>query len=152
MHRYTATVSWSRGDAPFTDMKYSRAHRWAFDGGVEVPASSSPQHVRVPFSDPSAVDPEEAFVAACSSCHLLSFLWVVARRGFTVDGYHDEAEGTMGRNAEGREAITHVALRPRITWVGDAPDAATIAAMHHEAHDVCYIANSVRTEIVVEAV
>lgn len=150
MHRYTATVAWSRGDAPFTDLRYSRAHRWRFDGGADVPASSSPLHVRTPLSDPAGVDPEEAFVAAASSCHMLTFLWVAARRGFTVDAYVDDAEGIMGRNAEGREAITRIALRPRITWSGDAPDQATLDALHHEAHEGCYIANSVRSEIVVE--
>lgn len=148
-HRYVATTSWTRDGASFTDLRYSRAHRWTFDGGVEVPASSSPLHVKVPFSDPAAVDPEEAFVAAVSSCHLLTFLFVAARRGFTVDAYHDAAEGLMGRNAEGREAMLRVTLRPRITWAGAAPDEATVAAMHHEAHQECYIANSIRTEVVV---
>lgn len=151
MHRYTATIAWSRGDAPFTDLRYSRAHRWRFDGGADVPASASPQIVRLPFSDPAGVDPEEAFVAAASSCHMLVFLSIVARRGFAVDAYVDEAEGIMERNADGREAITRIALRPRITWHGDAPDQATLDALHHEAHEQCYIANSIRSEVVVEA-
>jgi organic hydroperoxide reductase OsmC/OhrA len=151
MHRYTAVTTWAREGAPFTDLRYSRAHRWKFDGGVELTGSSSPLHVRVPFSDPSGVDPEEALVAALSSCHLLSFLYVAAKRGFVVDSYVDEAEGVMGENAEGRQAITRVVLRPRVTYVND-PDAETEAAMHHQAHDDCYISNSVRSEVVVEPV
>jgi organic hydroperoxide reductase OsmC/OhrA len=151
MHRYTATVTWTRGTAPFTDLRYSRAHRWQFDGGLDVLASSSPQHVRIPLSDPAGVDPEEAFVAALSSCHLLTFLYIAAKRGFTVDAYADDAEGVMGENAQGRLAITRVVLRPRVTYVS-APDAATEAAMHHQAHEECYIANSVRTDVLVEPV
>ena len=151
MHRYTATIAWSRGDAAFTDLRYSRAHRWRFDGGADVPASASPQVVRVPFSDPAGVDPEEALVAAASSCHMLVFHSLAARRGLAVDAYVDEAEGIMERNADGREAITRIVLRPRITWRGDVPDPATLDALHHEAHEGCYIANSVRSEIVVEA-
>ena len=151
MHRYTATTSWSREGAPFTDLRYSRAHRWRFDGGLDLPASSSPQHVRVPMSNPAGVDPEEAFVASLSSCHMLSFLYVAAKRGIVVDEYVDEAEGVMDRNDEGRLAITRVVLRPRVTYAS-TPDAATEAALHHQAHEDCYIANSVRTEVVVEPV
>jgi organic hydroperoxide reductase OsmC/OhrA len=151
MHRYTATTTWSRDGAPFTDLRYSRAHRWKFDGGVDLLGSSSPHHVRVPLSDPAGVDPEEAFVAALSSCHLLSFLYVAAKRGFVVDSYVDEAEGEMGELEKGRLAVTRVVLRPRVTYVSP-PDSATEAAMHHQAHEDCYIANSVRTEVLVEPV
>jgi organic hydroperoxide reductase OsmC/OhrA len=151
MHRYTATTTWSRDGAPFTDLRYSRAHRWKFDGGVDLLGSSSPQHVRVPLSDPAGVDPEEAFVAALSSCHLLSFLYVAAKRGFVVDSYVDEAEGVMSEIEKGRLAVTRVVLRPRVTYA-TPPDDETEAAMHHQAHDDCYIANSVRTEVVVEPV
>lgn len=151
MHRYTATTTWSRDDAPFTDLRYSRAHRWKFDGGVDLLGSSSPQHVRVPLSDPAGVDPEEAFVAALSSCHLLTFLYIAAKRGFVVDSYEDEAEGFMGDIGDGRLAVTRVVLRPRVRYV-TPPDAATDAAMHHQAHEDCYISNSVRTEVVVEPV
>ena len=151
MARYTATVTWERGDARFTDSRYSRAHRWRFDGGAEVPASASPLHVPVPLADAGGVDPEEAFVAALSSCHMLWFLAIAAKRGLVVDGYADEAEGTMARDDRGRLAMTRVVLRPRVRYVGQAPDEATEAAIHHESHEACYIANSVRTEVVVEA-
>ena len=151
MHRYTATTIWSREGAPFTDLKYSRAHRWTFDGGVDIPASSSPLHVRIPFSDPAGVDPEEAFVAALSSCHLLSFLYAAAKRGIVVESYVDDAEGVMDKNEQGRLAITRVVLRPRVTYA-TAPDAETESALHHQAHEDCYIANSVRTEVLVEPV
>jgi organic hydroperoxide reductase OsmC/OhrA len=149
-HVYTATIAWERGDEPFTDQRYSRAHRWTFDGGAEVAASSSPQVVRTPMSDPSAVDPEEAFVAALSSCHMLFFLSLAARDGFVVARYEDEALGTMGRDEKGRQAMTAVTLRPRVEYSGDAPDAAAERALHHGAHDLCYLANSVTTEILVE--
>jgi organic hydroperoxide reductase OsmC/OhrA len=151
MHRYTATTTWSRDGAPFIDLKYSRAHRLKFDGGVDILASSSPQHVRIPFSDPAGVDPEEAFVASLSSCHLLSFLYVAAKRGIVVESYVDDAEGMMDRNEDGRLAITRVVLRPRVTYEV-APDAETEAALHHQAHEDCYIANSVRAEVLVEPV
>jgi organic hydroperoxide reductase OsmC/OhrA len=149
MPNYTATITWDRDDAPFTDQRYSRAHRWRFDGGLEVPASASPHHVRVPLSDPAAVDPEEAFVASLSSCHMLYFLYVAARRGIVVERYEDEAEGTMHENDEGRQAITRVVLRPSVAY-GSAVDVDTDASMHHEAHELCYLANSVRSEIVME--
>jgi organic hydroperoxide reductase OsmC/OhrA len=151
MHRYTATTTWARDGAPFTDLRYSRAHRWKFDGGVDLLGSASPLHVRVPFSDPAGVDPEEAFVASISSCHLLSFLYVAAKRGVVVESYVDDAEGVMSENAEGRLAVTRVVLRPRVTYA-TPPDASEEAAMHHQAHDDCYIANSVRTEVLVEPV
>jgi organic hydroperoxide reductase OsmC/OhrA len=149
MH-YTATVEWSRGDAPFVDQRYSRVHRIRFDGGIDVPGSSSPHVVREPYSDAAAVDPEEAFVASLASCHLLWFLSIAAGRGFVVDSYVDEASGTMARNAERKLAMTEVTLRPRVRFAGTAPDVATHEAMHHEAHDECFIANSVRTQVRVE--
>ncbi|HEV7991921.1 MAG TPA: OsmC family protein, partial [Gemmatimonadaceae bacterium] len=151
MHRYTATTTWSRDGAAFADLRYNRAHRWKFDGGLDLLASSSPQHVRVPMSDPAGVDPEEALVASLSSCHMLSFLYVAAKRGIVVDSYVDDAEGVMDRNEEGRLAITRVVLRPRVVYA-TPPDSATEAALHHQAHEDCYIANSVRTEVVVEPV
>lgn len=151
MHRYTASVAWQRGDAAFTDNRYSRRHVWRFDGGAEVAGSSSPLSVPLPYSDPAAVDPEEAFVASISSCHMLWFLGLAAKAGFRVDAYEDEAEGFMEKNEEGRVAVTRVTLRPRAAF-----DAATPATreqldhLHHEAHERCFIANSVRTRITVE--
>ena len=152
MHRYEARVAWKRGEQTFTDNKYSRAHQWSFDGGLSVQASSSPLVVRLPFSDPAAVDPEEALVASASSCHMLWFLSLAAKRGFVIDSYADAAVGVVDRNAEGRIAVTRITLRPAIAWSGGrAPAADELAQLHHEAHENCYIANSLRAEIVVEA-
>lgn len=151
MAEYTAIVTWRRGDATFTDNRYSRAHTWTFDGGAVVPASASPHAVNPPFADPAGVDPEEAFVAALSSCHMLWFLVLAVRQGFTIDSYVDEAIGTMEENAQGKIAITRVALRPKIAFVGpDLPSQEQIHELHHLAHEECYIANSVTTEVVVE--
>ena len=144
---------WERFGADFLDQRYSRAHRWTFDGGATVPASSSPHVVPIPMSDPLGVDPEEAFVAALSSCHMLFFLSFAAKRGFVVDQYLDEAVGTMGKDETGRLAMTRVILRPRVAFVGDHhPDDAELRSLHDEAHHACFLANSVRTHIVVEPV
>jgi organic hydroperoxide reductase OsmC/OhrA len=152
MAKHTATILWERGDAPFIDNRYSRAHHWRFDGGVDVLASSSPHVVRLPFSDPAGIDPEESFIAALSSCHMLSFLYLAAKDRWTVDSYHDDAEGILEKNDQGRMAITRVVLRPRIEFSrSNVPDDATIEALHHAAHDTCYIANSVKTIVTVEA-
>jgi organic hydroperoxide reductase OsmC/OhrA len=151
MARYVATISWERGDDRFSDNRYSRAHRWRFDGGAEVPASSSPHVVPLPLSDAAGVDPEEAFVAALSSCHMLWFLSIAAKRGLIVDRYEDEAEGILGEDERGRLAMTRVALRPRVSFHGTGPGEREEAAMHHAAHEACFIANSVRTEVVVES-
>ena len=151
MAEHFATVEWSRGNAGFTDNRYSRAHAWTFDGGARVPGSSSPHVVPAPWSDPAAVDPEEAFVASLSSCHMLWFLSIAAKRGFCVDRYVDAASGTMARNAAGKLAITRVVLRPRVEFGGDVrPSPDEIAAMHHKAHEECFIANSVLTEVACE--
>lgn len=152
MSEYVATVEWRRNGAVFHDNRYSRAHTWRFDGGLSVPASSSPHVVRAPYSDPAAVDPEEAFVASVSSCHMLWFLVLAAKAGFVVDSYLDEAVGVMEKNAEARLAVTRIALRPRIAFSGPKmPSPAEIDALHHQAHDSCFIANSVRTAITVES-
>ncbi len=153
MSEYIATVVWQRGQAAFTDNRYSRAHRWAFDGGAEVSASASPHAVRPPFSDPTGVDPEEAFVASLSSCHMLWFLSIAAERGFTVDEYRDDAIGLMEKNNEGRLAIAVVRLRPQILFSQQPlPTETQIAELHHMAHESCYIANSVKTRVIVEGV
>ena len=150
---YKATIEWQRNGAKFTDGRYSRAHRWKFDGGLDVPASSSPQVVPLPLSDASAVDPEEAFVASLSSCHMLTFIYLAAKKGFVVDEYRDEAVGTMAKNAAGRQAITVVTLHPAIRFSGERePGKADIDALHHAAHDECYIANSVTTDVRCEPV
>jgi organic hydroperoxide reductase OsmC/OhrA len=152
MGLYTATVAWTRGaDEAFKDNRYSRGHQWSFDGGVSFRASSSP--LVVPrFSDPAGVDPEEAFVASLSSCHMLRFLYLAAKQGLVVDSYVDSAEGVMGKNAKGAQFVSVVTLRPKIVWSGIVPDAAAVEALHHAAHEECYIANSVLTEVRVEAV
>ncbi|MDX5370969.1 MAG: OsmC family protein [Pseudomonadaceae bacterium] len=150
MARYTAEIIWSRDDQDFLDNQYSRAHLWRFDGGVTVPGSSSPHVVPLPQSREDAVDPEEAFVAALSSCHMLWFLSLAARDGWRVDSYHDLAEGRMGRNAEGRMAMTRVTLRPAVSFAGAAPRREQLDALHHEAHEECFIASSVRTEVLCE--
>jgi organic hydroperoxide reductase OsmC/OhrA len=151
MHRYEARVAWQRGGAVFTDNRYSRGHEWSFDGGVTVPASSSPLTVKVPYSVAQAVDPEEALVAATSSCHMLWFLSLAAKRGLVVDRYADEAFGVMEENADGKLAFTRITLRPRIEFGGaKRPSAAERAALHHEAHAECFIANSLKCDVVVE--
>jgi organic hydroperoxide reductase OsmC/OhrA len=152
MSAYTATIRWRRKpDERFTDGKYSRAHKWAFDGGAVVPASSSPSVVRVPFSDPAGVDPEEALVASLSSCHMLFFLDFARQAGFVVEAYEDAAEGVVSKGADDRVAMTLVTLKPRIVFTGDErPSATEIDAIHHRSHDACFIANSVKSEVRVE--
>jgi organic hydroperoxide reductase OsmC/OhrA len=148
---HNVQVRWSRGEAVFTDNRYSRGHTWHFDGGVEVPASSSPHVVRVPYSVAAAVDPEEAFVASISSCHMLWFLSLAAQAGLRVDQYQDEAVGVMGKNAAGKNAVTRVTLQPRVTFSGDKlPSRPEVDELHHKAHEECFIANSVTTEILCE--
>jgi len=152
-HVHTALVRWELGDADFLDKRYSRAHTWRFDGGAVVPGSSSPLVVPLPMSDASAVDPEEAFVAALSSCHMLWFLDLASRAGYAIASYEDAAEGRMGRNADGKLVVDVVTLRPRTRVTGArVPDAATVAALHHQAHEECFLANSVRCEIRCEPV
>ena len=148
MDNYTAIISWSREGAKFTDARFSRGHLWAFDGGIEVPASASPHLVPSPFSVAAAVDPEEAFVASLSSCHMLWFLHIASKQDFVVDRYRDEAVGVMAKNAEGRLAMTEVTLRPEVAFAGEKrPSAAALDAMHHEAHEECFIASSVKTVV-----
>ena len=151
MGHHNARIEWRRNDAKFTDNRYSRAHEWSFDGGVRVPASSSPNVVPVPLSSADAVDPEEAFVASLASCHMLWFLSIAAKRGFVVDRYKDDAVGELAKNDEGRLSMKTVTLRPAVTFAdGAVPSGAELEALHHDAHDACYLSNSVRTEIRVE--
>ena len=148
MAAIAATIAWERqeGEA-FTDKKFSRGHQWSFDGGLSLRASSSPDIVPR-FSDPSGIDPEEALVASLSSCHMLTFLWLAAIKGYVVNSYHDEAKGTMTKNAKGKLYVSTVTLKPQIAFGGEKqPDAATLASLHHDAHEECFVANSVLTEI-----
>ena len=148
MIEHKATVIWQRGEQIFTDNRYSRAHTWAFDGGLEVQASASPHVVPLPHSNAAAVDPEEAFIAALSSCHMLWFLSVVAQGGFRIDSYTDAATGVLEKDASGRTAITRVTLRPLAVFSGlRLPTQTEVGGMHHQAHAECFIANSVKTEI-----
>jgi organic hydroperoxide reductase OsmC/OhrA len=148
-HEYHALIHWARGGALFTDNRYSRGHTWRFDGGIEVPASSSPSVVRTPLSVEAAVDPEEAFVAALASCHMLWFLDLARRDGLVVDDYRDDASGVLGRDGAGRMAMLRVTLHPQVRLAaGAAPE--RLAALHERAHQECFIANSVRTEVLIE--
>lgn len=153
MSNYSARIIWQRNaDELFTDRKYSRLHQWEFDGGVIVPASPSPHVVPAPYSSEANVDPEEAFVASLSSCHMLFFLDFAAREKILIDQYNDAAVGVMGKNNEGKIAFLTVTLRPQILIKGDnIPSAADIDALHQQAHAHCFIANSVKTDVVVES-
>ena len=153
MSHYTAEVLWLRNDGDFLGNRYSRRHLLRFDGGLEVPGSSSPSVVPVPMSDASALDPEEAFVASLSSCHMLWFLSIAAKRKFCVDRYFDAASGVMEKNVDGKMAMTIVTLRPDVTFSGERlPTREELGRLHHEAHEACFIANSVKTEVRCEPV
>ncbi|MEU4603579.1 OsmC family protein [Kribbella sp. NPDC023972] len=145
MSEHVVDVSWSRGEHEFTYDTYNRDHEWRFDGGITVPASANPTYL----GNPGPVDPEEAFVAALSSCHMLTFLAIAARKRLVVDAYDDHAVGVMAKNEAGRLAITQVTLHPKIVWGGPEPDAEALERMHHRAHLECFIANSVTTEVTV---
>ena len=146
---HSAQVNW-RSDGEFVTGRYTRRHEWRFDGGAIVAASASPDVVRPPLSDPAGVDPEEALVASAASCHMLWFLSLAQAEGLVVESYEDHAVGEMGRIGPGRMAITRITLRPAIAFAAPPPDAATLQRLHHEAHERCFIANSLKCEIVVE--
>lgn len=151
MSTYTATIRWSRkSDGDFTKGQYSRVHEWVFDGDVRVPASPSPHIVPAPWSDEHGVDPEEAFVASLSSCHMLFFVDFARRAGLIVDEYVDDAEGVLEKRTDGKMAMTKVTLHPSVTWGGNGPGEEVLAELHHRAHEACFIANSVNTEVRVE--
>lgn len=150
MASYFATIRWARGSDEFVKQQYSRVHRWHFDEGIEVPASASPHVVRAPNSSAAAVDPEEAVVAAVSSCHMLFALSHLSKHGAVVDAYEDAAEGVMEKRTDGKTALTRVTLRPVITVSAGAPSAELFAKIHHDAHEECYIANSVNFPVLVE--
>jgi organic hydroperoxide reductase OsmC/OhrA len=152
MSEYGAKISWTRKDKEaFVDNQYSRGHKWDFDGGVTVPASASPHVVPLPYSVEQNVDPEEAFVASLSSCHMLFFLTIAAKRRYIIDEYVDNAIGVMDKGADGKECMTRVTLRPLIKFSGGRqPDYKQLEKMHHQAHELCFIANSVKTEVITE--
>lgn len=151
MHFHKATISWKRDNDTFTDSRYNRVHTWKFDGGIEIVASPSPHIVPVPFSSENAVDPEEAFVASVSSCHMLTFLYIASKKGFCVNSYLDEAIGTMSK-IENRLAITSITLKPMTEFCGRIPTQEELNDMHHSAHEECFIANSIKTAVVCEAI
>lgn len=147
-HQYSSEIHWERGSQLFTDNLYSRKHRLVFDGGIEVAGSSSPLIVAEPYSDPQAVDPEEAFIAALSSCHMLWFLSLAAKKAYIVDSYHDHAIGLMTQNEQKKLWISSVTLQPKVIFSGKKqPDATTLLQLHHQAHEECFIANSVKTQL-----
>jgi organic hydroperoxide reductase OsmC/OhrA len=150
MSSYTATIDW-RLDGAFEGGRYSRAHTVSFDGGITVKGSASTHVVPLPWSAEDAVDPEEMLVASLSSCHMLSFLDIARRAGWSIDRYSDTAEGTMSKNEAGRLWVSQMVLRPRIGWVGASPSAVELDALHHQAHEVCFIANSVKTVVRVDS-
>ena len=153
-HNYGAEVHWQRGaHEPFTDQRYSRRHMLRFDGGTEVPGSSSPSVVALPMSDAAAIDPEEAFVASLAACHMLWFLSLAAQQRYVVDSYHDAALGVMAKNAAGKLWISTVTLRPEVRFGGERqPSGGAVLALHHRAHEECFIANSVKTDVRCEPV
>ncbi|WP_299873803.1 OsmC family protein [uncultured Sulfitobacter sp.] len=148
VHR--AVVEWSLDGGYFSKGRYSRSHLWSFDGGARVPASASPHIVREPFADPKNVDPEEAYIAALSACHMLWFLDIARQAGHVVLTYHDCAEGVMAGNATGNQWVSTVTLRPQVQWAGNGPAPDALTTLHAEAHARCYLANSVRTRIQIE--
>jgi organic hydroperoxide reductase OsmC/OhrA len=150
MSEHIATIDWARTGPEFLNGKYSREHTWTFDGGVTVPASPSPSVVPAPYSNPANVDPEEAFVAAISSCHMLTYLYLAYQQGFQIDSYHDRAVGMMTKNARGVPWVSLVTLHPQIAYSGDRrPTGADEEHLHHLAHEQCFIANSIKTEVTV---
>jgi organic hydroperoxide reductase OsmC/OhrA len=153
MSEHKATISWKRTSEDFLKGKYSREHTWTFDGGAVVPASPSPAVVPVPYSNPAHVDPEEAYVASISSCHMLTFLYIAGRQGFQIDRYNDEAVGTMTQNERKVPWVSKVTLNPRIEYSGaKRPTPAEEEHLHHQAHEQCFIANSIKTEVVVKSI
>lgn len=152
MSEHTASIHWHRSDGDFLAGRYSRGHTWTFDGGVVVPASASPTVVPLPYADPAGVDPEEAYVASIASCHMLWYLALAARRGFVVERYTDTATGVLTKDAHGKEWLSQVTLVPVVTYgTGHAPSPAEETAVHHAAHEACFIANSVRTMITIRS-
>jgi len=153
MSTYTAKIAW-KNDAPesFARNQYTRGHVWSFDGGISVPASSSPHAVRLPWSVEAAVDPEEALVASAASCHMLTFLWVAAKAGFNIVAYEDNAVGEMTTGDDGKQWVSTITLDPLIEWIGAPPTSDQLADLHHNAHAGCYIANSIKSEIKISGI
>lgn len=148
MSEHKINLTWERTSEDFTTKTYNREHSVRFSGGSELKVTAAPEYM----GDPSISNPEELMVAALSSCHMLTFLFMAAMKNLVVDHYADDAVGKLGKNAAGKMALTEVVLRPQITFSGTQPDAATLDQLHHKAHENCFIANSVSTEVKVEPV
>ncbi len=146
MTTFTAKVAWQRGEDSFIDGRYSRGHSWTFDGGATIAASASPHNVPLPYSLEENVDPEEAYVAALSSCHMLFYLWIASKKKIGIDGYVDDAVGTMEK-VDGKMMVSRVELRPRVAYSSEVPSRELQETMHHQAHELCFLANSVKTVI-----
>ena len=151
MQTHTANIRWNRAGNDLAEGRYGTSHVWQFDGGASIPASASPHVLEAPYSDPAAVDPEEALVAAASSCHMLFFLFFADRAGHVVEDYSDDAEGVMERNEEGKMAITTIRLKPQIRYSGDGPGAEAEATLHEKSHAACFIANSIKAKVEVKS-
>jgi organic hydroperoxide reductase OsmC/OhrA len=147
MAEHKATIHWKLGTGDFLKGKYSREHTWQFDGGLTLPASSSPHVVPTPWSNPANVDPEESFVASVSSCHMLTFLFLASKKGFQIESYDDEAIGTMTKGPNGTPWISLVTLNPKIVYTGKTPSTSEEEELHHHAHEQCFIAQSIKTEV-----
>lgn len=146
MTTFSAQVAWERGEGSFTDGRYSRGHSWTFDGGLTIPASASPHNVPLPYAVAENVDPEEAYVAALSSCHMLFFLWIASKKRMGIESYVDDAIGYM-ETVDGKTLVSRIELKPRVVYSGDAPTREAEEEMHHQAHELCFLANSVKTAI-----
>lgn len=154
MSKYFAKINWVRDRSEsYIDNKYSREHEWIFDGGLTIQASSSPHIVPLPYSVEENVDPEEAFVASLSSCHMLFFLSIAAKNKYVIDSYIDNAVGIMEKDSEGKISMTQVTLKPHVKFLGDKqPTREQLEKMHHQSHQQCFIANSVKTKIITETI
>ncbi len=146
MTTFSAQVVWRLGEGSFVDGRYSRGHHWTFDGGITVPASASPHNVPLPYAVAENVDPEEAYVAALSSCHMLFYLWIASKKRIGIDSYVDDAIGVMEK-VDGRMMVSRVELRPKVGYADEGPTRELEEEMHHQAHELCFLANSVKTVI-----
>jgi organic hydroperoxide reductase OsmC/OhrA len=146
MTTFSAQVAWERAEGSFTDGRYSRGHSWTFDGGLTIPASASPHNVALPFAVAENVDPEEAYVAALSSCHMLFYLWIASKKRIGIESYVDDAMGVM-ETVDGKTLVSRVELKPRVVYSGEAPTRKAEEQMHNQAHELCFLANSVKTVI-----
>jgi organic hydroperoxide reductase OsmC/OhrA len=151
MSEHTATIYWERGEADFLGGKFSRVHTWIFDGGARLEASAAPSVVPAAYTSASAVDPEEAFVASLASCHMLTFLYFAYKQGFQVDRYEDRPVGVLTKGPNGVPWVSSVTLHPQVVFGGEKrPTSQQYERLHHDAHEKCFIANSVKSEVTID--